>query len=61
MLINNLKIFYRWDYNIKVKTKEGTFVSEVPGSEEIDRVSAPKLVKKREWKNNDKKRNIKKS
>jgi len=36
---------YIWDYKIKVKTKEGTYVSEYPDEEVIDKVPAKVKVK----------------
>lgn len=50
--MNNFKTFYRWDDNIKIKTKEGKFVTEKElNQEEEDNnlsITPKKLVKKNE-------------
>lgn len=36
---------YRWNYSIKIKTKEGKYISEKPEDEDIDVIKNKKLVK----------------
>lgn len=45
---------YRWNYSIKIKTKEGRYISENPEDEDIDVIKNKKLVKS----NGNKKRRI---
>lgn len=60
---------YKWNYNIKIKTKEGTFdyenepiekiesiIQEHPDYEEISAVHSKKLVKRKQIRSNNEKR-----
>ena len=49
-----IKSPYRWNYSIKIKTKEGKYISEKPEDEDIDVIKNKKLVKS----NGNKKRRV---